>query len=332
MQGTVHWAQHCKAHASLRELLRLGVRSHANREAWEGCTPMMLAAAQNDTYGMGILMDHAELLGGEERVVALVNAHQASGSRMRASALHHAADAAADLCTQLLLDRGARVEVRSSKGETALVVARRRAAIAEKGPNRETFDAAVRCGEILEEAMAKAKEERRTAHGFGLPSPPAGSGTGKRKGKGMGKGLMAASRTASDSGAYTGGETGGESDYYGAPSPRVGGGGYTDGSYTDGGYTDGGYTDGGYALTEAEDDDYWERPLGELLALVSPELRAEISAQMAAEGLDVTTGGHVARSSSGDDRFASDAPPGESMAGATEAQPAAAWTPMELSR
>ena len=132
MTATVHWGQHCKSHASLRELLRLGVTSPANKDLWEGCTPLMLAAAQNDTYGMQILLDHQEATRGADAVYSFVNAVQAAGSKLRATALHHAADAAADLCTELLLERGARVEARSSRGETALTVAKRRAAAAEK--------------------------------------------------------------------------------------------------------------------------------------------------------------------------------------------------------
>ena len=60
LTGTVHWAQHCKAHACLRDVLRLGVKAQVHRDQWEGCTPLMLAAAQNDTYGMQLLFDHAD--------------------------------------------------------------------------------------------------------------------------------------------------------------------------------------------------------------------------------------------------------------------------------
>ena len=96
-------------------------------------------------YGMQLLLDHVEVTKGAEAVRAYVNQMQAQGARLRATALHHAADAAADLVTAVLLERGAKVEARSSRGETALVVARRRAAAAEKSGMPETHEAAARC-------------------------------------------------------------------------------------------------------------------------------------------------------------------------------------------
>ena len=54
LSGTVHWAANAKAHAVLRELLRLGVRHDASKFEWEGCTPLMLTAAGHDSYGMKV--------------------------------------------------------------------------------------------------------------------------------------------------------------------------------------------------------------------------------------------------------------------------------------
>ena len=51
MQSTVHWAVSQKAHGVLRELLRLGVPINTNKLEWDGCSPLMLAASGNDTYG-----------------------------------------------------------------------------------------------------------------------------------------------------------------------------------------------------------------------------------------------------------------------------------------
>lgn len=63
----------------------------------------------------------------------------------------------------MLLNHGARIEARSSRGETALAVAKRRMALAETGPSLETFEAARRCVAQLEEAEAVAQVERPVA-------------------------------------------------------------------------------------------------------------------------------------------------------------------------
>ena len=99
MAGTVHWAANAKAHAVLRELLRLGVRHNAKKEEWEGCTPLMITAGGHDAYGMRLILDAAEARGGEEGLLRLINTSQLGG-KLRARALHHSADAAADGCTQ----------------------------------------------------------------------------------------------------------------------------------------------------------------------------------------------------------------------------------------
>ena len=54
LSGTVHWAANAKAHAVLRELLRLGVNHEPSKHEWEGCTPLMLTAAGHDAYGMKV--------------------------------------------------------------------------------------------------------------------------------------------------------------------------------------------------------------------------------------------------------------------------------------
>ena len=85
LSGTVHWAANAKAHASLRELLRLGVRFPTKKDEWEGCTPLMLSAAGHDGYGMRILLDATEARGGDAAVVHMVNQTQLGGKLPAAS-------------------------------------------------------------------------------------------------------------------------------------------------------------------------------------------------------------------------------------------------------
>ena len=224
LSGTIHWAVSNKAHACVRELMRLGVAAKCHKDLWDGMTPLMLAANQNDTYGMQLMMDRAEATRGPEAVARLVNGAHAQGSRFRQSALHYAADSAADLCTTLLLKRGARCEVRNSKGETPLVVAKKRAAAAAQGDASEGIvEAANKCVEILEEAIAKEKALRRASHEstglhLAVPQLSSGSGTGKRKAKGTGKAAQAAAAAAAAIQSAGGGES---STGYDEPSPRA---------------------------------------------------------------------------------------------------------------
>ena len=83
----------------------------------------------------------------------LINATQVGG-KLRARALHHAADAAADGCAQLLLARRADPEARNARGETPLAVARTRAKLLKaQGTHELSYEAAMRCATYIEEAM-----------------------------------------------------------------------------------------------------------------------------------------------------------------------------------
>ena len=44
LSGTIHWAVSNKAHACVRELMRLGVAAKCHKDLWDGMTPLMLAA------------------------------------------------------------------------------------------------------------------------------------------------------------------------------------------------------------------------------------------------------------------------------------------------
>lgn len=147
LSGTVHWAVSGKAHGTLKELLRLGVKGGVRPGEWEGCSPLMLASAVNDAYCLRILLDDALAKSPRHlsQAVCLVQA-----GKFKAHALHHAADAAADMCVELLLQHGANRKAKNGKGETGAVVARRRLALAEKGPSIDTRSAAQRCCDMLE--------------------------------------------------------------------------------------------------------------------------------------------------------------------------------------
>jgi hypothetical protein len=283
---------------ALRELLRIGVRIGANKNEWDGCSPLMLSAAQNDVYGMGMLVDNTHADGGEAAVSRLINMVQLD--KARACALHYAADAAADMCVDFLLERHADPTLRNARGETPLAVAKRRAAAARVGASEEIGEAAVRCVEALEKAMATAKAERRA-----MPPPAKGTGIGRRK---VSKAEAAArdAREAAQAAAAAklfggvespraGGEsTGGEdSEYFDDVDPALtspGGSMYVRpaagmelraprtplsplaprAEAMEGG-------DGGAAEEEeewcdvADEDPIWDRPIGELLGLLMPQ-------------------------------------------------------------
>ena len=199
LSGTVHWATSVKAHGALRELLALGVKSAPKKSEWEGCTPLMLAAAANDSYGMQILIDDARLRGGAAAVEQLVGARQLGNKSV--SALSHAADAAADGCVELLLASHADPTAKSSKGETALVVARQRAQLSSKLPSPETHEASLRCVAMLTEAIEASKRARAAPAvprpikleppSAGLPSPCAEGGGGSSSALPLSPGAMA---------------------------------------------------------------------------------------------------------------------------------------------
>lgn len=106
-------------------------------------------------------MEACETLSGEAAVLELINAAQIGG-RLRATALHHASDAAADGCTQLLLARRADPEARNARSETPLSVARSRAKVLKTaGTQHEaSYAAALRCVQYLEEAIEQRSTER----------------------------------------------------------------------------------------------------------------------------------------------------------------------------
>ena len=167
LSGTVNWAVHTRAHAVLRELLRLGVPSVAIKEEWEGCTPFMLASGMNDVYCLKLLVETIGAIGGQAAVRASLNALQAH-PKIRASALHHAADAGADTAITFLLEHNADPTTCNAKSEPPLVVARKRAAAAESGPNQVLYAASLRCAEILEDAVSKLRDQQRAEVGMGL--------------------------------------------------------------------------------------------------------------------------------------------------------------------
>ena len=102
----------------------------------------------------------------------LINTSQVGG-KLRARALHHAADAAADGCTQLLLARKADPEARNARGETALQVARKRAQIFKDGPSKESYEAALRCASYLQEVRrSEGLHTRHTSHASVILHPP----------------------------------------------------------------------------------------------------------------------------------------------------------------
>ena len=273
LRGTVHWAVHTRAHGALRELLRLGVAAPARRDEWEGCTPMMMASAMNDVYCLGLLVETEREGGGEEAVVTAVNAVQAN-PKLRACPLHHAADAGADTAVSFLLEHNADPTTRNAKGDTAAAVARKRAAAAKPGPNVELYEASLRCASLLDEAVAKAKEQRRAK-----PSPAAGSGTGRRK---VSK-AEAAAREAREAA---------EAEAAAAAAEATAEGMAVDDDDDDD-VDDDDVEDEESAMDEGaeaeaamdEDADLWDRPLGELLELLRPDLPGlEVAAGAAADG------------------------------------------------
>ena len=183
MRGTLHWAMSCKAHGALRELLRLGVKANSNKNEWDGCSPLMLAASANDAYGIQLLVEHTRRTQGESAIRGMLSETQ--HGKLRSTALHYAADSAADGVVEALLALGANPTTRSARGETAAVLARKRAAAAEKGATTEIHEAALRCASLIEAAAEREKERRRSAHQEGIAARHA---KGTRKGKQLAEG------------------------------------------------------------------------------------------------------------------------------------------------
>ena len=147
MRSTVHWAVSQKCHGVLRELLALGVTHVTSKAEWDGCSPLMLSASSNDAYGIRLYIDHVRRVQGELAVCPLLT--EVQQGKLRSSPLHYAADAAADSVVELLLELRSNPNARSARGETPVVVARRRAQACEKGGvGTDLIEAAIRCGEI----------------------------------------------------------------------------------------------------------------------------------------------------------------------------------------
>ena len=109
-----------------------------------------------------LILDSYEHHGGRPAVLKLIHTTQLGG-KLRATALHHASDAAADGCTSLLLNQRADPEVCNARSETPLAVARSRAKLLKMAgsPHEASYEAALRCVHYLELAIEQRKTERR---------------------------------------------------------------------------------------------------------------------------------------------------------------------------
>jgi len=153
--GAAHWAASCKSHAALRELLRLGVEGDAVRGEWDGSSPLMLAAAHGDSYGLAIILEHATTKG-DNCVRHLLS--QTTANKAQATVLHIAADAASELCVELLLELRADPFAINAREETPLQIAKKRRHAFEKAPDASR-DGAARCCELLEVAQKREYAE-----------------------------------------------------------------------------------------------------------------------------------------------------------------------------
>lgn len=188
--GTVHWAVSMKAHGTVRELLRLGVPYTSSKLEWDGCSPLMLAASGNDAYGIHILIDYVRSTKGDAAVAAMIAEVQMG--KLKSSALHYAADHAADSAVKLLLELDADPSLRSARGETALTLVKRRAAEAEQTEAYPILEAALQCKDLLEAALAEQKARKRESNAVVSPSKMIYP-KGKRK---LSKAAMAAAAEA----------------------------------------------------------------------------------------------------------------------------------------